>query len=77
LAAATINAACAVERGDQIGSLELGKQADLVIWNAPDYRYLGYRFGINLAQTVIKNGQIVADSMQQTIPPASSPFSAR
>ena len=77
LAAATINAACAVERGDQIGSLELGKQADLVIWNAPDYRHLGYRFGVNLAQTVIKNGQIVADFRMQTIHPASSPFSAR
>ena len=60
LAAATINAAFAVDRGDRIGSLEPGKQADLVIWDVPDYRHLGYRFGANLAHTVIKNGQVVA-----------------
>jgi imidazolonepropionase len=60
LAASTINAAFAVERGDQIGSVEAGKQADLVIWDAPDYRHLSYRFGTNLAQVVIKNGQVVS-----------------
>lgn len=59
LAAATINAAFALDRGERIGSLETGKQADLVIWDAPDYRHLSYRFGANLAQTVIKNGQVV------------------
>ena len=58
LAAATINAAFAVERGDQIGSLEPGKMADLVIWDAPDYRHLSYRFGANLAQCVVKGGQV-------------------
>ncbi len=60
LAAATINAAYAVGRIDQVGSLEVGKQADLVIWDVPDYRQLGYRFGANLAHTVIKGGKIVA-----------------
>lgn len=59
LAAATINAACAVSRGDEIGSLEISKQGDLVIWNAPTYQHLSYRFGTNLAQTVIKRGQII------------------
>jgi imidazolonepropionase len=59
LAAATINAAFAVERGDRIGSLEPGKMADVVIWDAPDYRHLSYRFGANLAQWVIKGGQVV------------------
>jgi imidazolonepropionase len=59
LAAATINAAYAVDRGDYIGSLEVGKQADLVIWNMSDYRYLGYRFGTNLVHTVLKNGRQV------------------
>jgi imidazolonepropionase len=58
LAAVTINAAFAVERGDQIGSIELGKQADLVVWDVPDYRHLGYRFGPNMAHTVVKKGQI-------------------
>jgi imidazolonepropionase len=59
LAAATINAAYAVGRGDRVGSLEPGKQADLVIWAAPAYPHLSYRFGSNLAQTVIKRGQVV------------------
>jgi imidazolonepropionase len=59
LAAATINAACALDRGDYVGSLEAGKQADIVIWNVPDYRYLSYRFGVNLVHTVMKNGRQV------------------
>ncbi len=59
LAAATINAAFALDRGDYVGSLEAGKQADIVIWNVPDYRYLSYRFGVNLVQTVFKNGRQV------------------
>lgn len=58
LAAATVNAAFAVGRGARVGSLEVGKQADLVILEAPDYRHLGYRFGGNLTQIVIKSGQV-------------------
>jgi imidazolonepropionase len=58
IAAATINAAAAISRADRIGSLEPGKQADLLILSAPDYRHLGYRFGINLVQTVVKKGRI-------------------
>ena len=58
IAAATINAAAAIGRADCIGSLEPGKQADLLILSVPDYRHLGYRFGINLVQTVIKKGRI-------------------
>ncbi len=59
LTAVTINPACAINRGDVVGTLEEGKQADLVIWNAPDMEMLCYRFGSNLAQTVIKKGEIV------------------
>jgi imidazolonepropionase len=58
IAAATINAAAAVARAERIGSIEAGKQADLLILNAPDYRHLGYRFGVNLVQTVVKKGRI-------------------
>lgn len=58
IAAATINAAAAIARADRLGSLEPGKQADLLILSVPDYRHLGYRFGGNLAQTVIKKGHI-------------------
>lgn len=59
LAAATINAAFAIGRGDRVGSLEAGKQADLLILEVADYRHLSYRFGGNLVRTVIKRGQIV------------------
>jgi imidazolonepropionase len=58
IAAATINAAAAIGRADRIGSLEPGKQADLLILSVPDYRHLGYRFGVNLVQTVVKKGRI-------------------
>lgn len=58
IAAATINAAAAIRRADRIGSLEAGKQADLLILNVDDYRHLGYRFGANLVQTVVKKGVV-------------------
>ncbi|NPV75220.1 MAG: imidazolonepropionase [Anaerolineae bacterium] len=59
IAAATINAAAAVNRAAQIGSIEPGKQADLLLLDTEDYRHLGYRFGGNLVKTVIKRGQVV------------------
>jgi imidazolonepropionase len=58
VAAATINAAAAIAASDQLGSLEVGKQADLIILSVDDYRHLGYRFGTNLVQTVIKRGRV-------------------
>ncbi|MFW6097101.1 MAG: imidazolonepropionase [Chloroflexota bacterium] len=60
LAASTLNAAHAIGRGDEVGSLEVGKQADMLLLTASDYRMLGYRFGTNLVRTVIKRGQVVA-----------------
>jgi len=59
LAAATINAAFALGMGDRVGSLEAGKQADLVILDTADWRHIAYRFGGNLARTVIKHGRVV------------------
>lgn len=59
LTAVTINPACAIGRGSQVGTLEVGKQADLVIWDAPDLEMLCYRFGSNLALQVIKKGELV------------------
>jgi imidazolonepropionase len=58
IAAATINAAAAIQRAGQTGSLEPGKQADMLILSVSDYRQLGYRFGANLVQTVIKRGRV-------------------
>lgn len=59
IAAATINAAAAVNRAGQMGSIEPGKQADLLVLDVDNYRHLGYRFGGNLVKTVIKRGRVV------------------
>jgi imidazolonepropionase len=59
LNAGTINAAYAVGLGHKVGSLETGKQADVLIVNAPDYRHLAYQFGGNLVERVVKRGQLV------------------
>ena len=59
LTAVTINAACSCGLEEKVGTLEVGKQADIVIWNAPDMEMLVYRFGSNLAKTVIKRGEVV------------------
>ena len=59
ICAATYNAACALERGEMIGSIEPGKQADLLVLDIPNYRYLPYHFGVNYVKTVIKKGKIV------------------
>jgi imidazolonepropionase len=59
IAAATVNAAAAINRTDQVGSLEKGKQADFILLNIPDYRHLGYRFGTNLVSKTVKRGQIL------------------
>lgn len=61
IAAGTVNAAYAVGLGDRLGSIAAGKQADLLILDAPDYRHLGYRFGANLVQTVVKAGRVVVE----------------
>ena len=63
LTAVTLNAAAAICRADRLGSLEVGKQADLVIWDAPNLDYIFYRFGQNLAKTVIKQGRIAAGAL--------------
>jgi len=58
LTAVTLNGAAAIGRAEKCGSIEVGKQADLVIWDAPDLDYIFYRYGSNLAHTVIKNGVV-------------------
>ncbi|MBZ4663275.1 MAG: imidazolonepropionase [Caloramator sp.] len=59
ISAVTINAAYAIGRGSEIGSIEKGKKADIVIMNAPNENYVIYHFGINHIDMVIKNGKIV------------------
>jgi imidazolonepropionase len=57
--ALTLNGAAALDRADRIGSIEPGKQADLVIFDVPDYRHLFYHFGVNHVRTVVKRGRVV------------------
>lgn len=59
ISAATINAAHAVGLGDEVGSLEPGKRADLLLLDVPSYTHLGYRFGTNLVQTVVVKGHVL------------------
>jgi imidazolonepropionase len=56
LTAATINGAHALRRASSIGSLEIGKKADLLMLSVPDYREIPYHFGVNLVDLVMKNG---------------------
>ena len=59
ITAATVNAAYAVDRDQQLGSIEVGKQADLVVWDMPNYKVLPYHFGVNLVEMVMKSGRVV------------------
>jgi imidazolonepropionase len=59
LTAVTINSACAIGMGEKTGTIEKGKQGDIVIWDAPDMEMLCYRFGSNLAKHVVKKGEII------------------
>jgi imidazolonepropionase len=61
LVAATINAAHAIGLGDEIGSLEGGKAADLVIWNVPTSRQIPYWPAADLVQAVVKRGRVAFD----------------
>ncbi|UCF06748.1 MAG: imidazolonepropionase [bacterium] len=60
--AATINAACAVRRERDAGSLEVGKKADMVVYDIEDYREIPSRAGQNQAMIVLKEGHVVWES---------------
>lgn len=59
LTAATLNAAAAIDRAAEIGSIEVGKRADLVILNDPSYHHLVYHYGVNPVRHVVKSGRVV------------------
>ncbi|GIW22449.1 MAG: imidazolonepropionase [Candidatus Sericytochromatia bacterium] len=59
LASATINAAYACNIGNKVGSIEVSKNADILIVDAPNHNYIPYHYGVNLTNMVIKNGKIV------------------
>ncbi len=57
--ALTINAAAAIDRADRIGSIDVGKQADIVVHEFPSYKYLPYHIAVSTVETVFKKGEIV------------------
>jgi imidazolonepropionase len=59
LTAATLNAACCLGLGAEIGSIEEGKRADLVLLEAPNLRHLAYHYGVNPVAAVVKGGRVV------------------
>jgi imidazolonepropionase len=61
LSATTINAACAVGMDSLVGSIEVGKLADLAIFDVEDYREIPYIFGENHCEAVIKRGRVVVE----------------
>lgn len=69
LTACTINAAHAIGRADQIGSIEVGKKADLVLFDAPNYQTLQYNYAVNLVDTVLKSGKVIVEGgILQNVP---------
>jgi len=59
LTAATLNAAACLGLGEEIGTIEEGKRADLVLLDAPNLLHLAYHYGVNLVRTVVKGGRVV------------------
>lgn len=60
LTAATLNGACSLRLAEETGSIEVGKRADFVLIDAPNYLHLVYHFGVNLVRAVFRDGQRVA-----------------
>ncbi|GIN93030.1 imidazolonepropionase [Siminovitchia terrae] len=68
LTAATYNAACAINRQGQVGSLEVGKLADVVLWDVKNYQELQYLFGVNHVKSVWKKGvQVVVSDGEKVV----------
>ena len=63
--ALTLNAAAALDRADRIGSIEPGKQGDLVVLENPSYRFIPYHLGVSTVEKVVKRGEVVFDKLNQ------------
>jgi imidazolonepropionase len=59
--AVTVNAAYAINRGEEAGRIAIGRKADIVIWDAPNYAYIPYHYGVNHVNMVLKAGKVVVE----------------
>jgi imidazolonepropionase len=59
ICAATYNAACALQLNHLLGSLEIGKQADIILMDIPSYQFIPYHLGSNQVKKVIKKGKCI------------------
>ena len=59
IVASTINAAHAIDKAGEVGSIEVGKKADIIILDVPNYQHIPYHFGVNHVEKVIKDGVLV------------------
>jgi imidazolonepropionase len=63
----TINSAAALNRADRIGSIDVGKQGDVILLQFPSYKFLPYHVGMNIVETVIKRGEVIVNSEKLNI----------
>ena len=61
IVASTFNSACSIGVNDKVGSIEIGKLADIILLDCPNHLFLTYNIGLNLVEIVIKNGKIAID----------------
>lgn len=73
LTAATLNAACCLGLGEEIGSVETGKRADLVLLDAPNLLHMAYHYGVNPVRAVVKDGAVVHKAPAGPTPPDHGP----
>jgi imidazolonepropionase len=66
ITAATINGSCSLGLSERLGSLEEGKQADIVLMNVANYREIPYFFGVNHCVVTVKKGNIVINRLERT-----------
>jgi imidazolonepropionase len=59
--AVTVNAAYAINRGEEAGRIAIERKADIVIWDAPNYAYIPYHYGVNHVNMVFKAGKVVVE----------------
>ena len=67
ITASTLNAAAALGRGDETGSIEVGKSANLIVLDAPTYHHLVYHYGVNPVRHVVKGGRVVVQDGRRTV----------